>query len=184
MPNCLDTFESRQRPVRQCDEGGRDNGNRSIGNSGTGRKAIQPNEPSHAARDRDPHRPSIRGPAQSKIGEHTGCEGGRQAKVGAPDPSSTSGSATRAHSRDTNSVEWRTLSCIPGTHQALKLVAQLRGLRDLRSRLHLTLTARSADSFHCAVHSFSSSARLEPMRARLSSFKHCLPDMGKQRYFR
>ena len=114
----LDTFESRQRPVRQCDEGGRDNGNRSIGNSGTGRKAIQPNEPSHAARDRDPHGPSIRRPAPSKIGEHTGCEGGRQAKVGAPDPSSTSGSATRAHSRDTNSVEWRTLSCIHGTHQA------------------------------------------------------------------
>ena len=60
----------------------------------------------------------------------------------------------------------------------------VRGLRDLRSRLHSTLTAQSADSFHCAVHRFSSSARLEAKRARLSSFKHSLPDVGKQRYFR
>ena len=71
---------------------------------------------------------------------------------------------------------------VPGT---FKHVAQLLGPKGPQVKVTLNLTAQSADAFlHCAVHSYSSSARLEPMRARLSSFKHCLPDMGKQRYFR
>ena len=113
----LDTPESHQRPLQHGDEDGRNDGNRRSGDIGTGRKAIQPNEPSRSARGRGPHGPTIRGPAPSKVAGHTGCEVGR-AKAGAPDTSASSSSAARTHARNPNSVEWRTVACIHGAHQA------------------------------------------------------------------
>ena len=54
-----------------------------------------------------------------------------------------------------------------------------RALGDLAPKSPVELRAQSADSFlNCAVYNCSSPLDLSQCKARLSSFQHCLPDIG------